>query len=41
MHLPGEKFQSNDSVDDDDEDDEKRDVQQGHHGLQDGVEYYL
>lgn len=38
MHLALEEFQPNDGVDDDHEEDEKSNVEQGEHGLEDGVE---
>lgn len=41
VHLALEEFQPNDGVDDDHEEDEKSNVEQGEHGLEDGVEDYL
>lgn len=41
MHLALEEFQPNDGVDDDHEEDEQSNVEQGEHGLEDGVEDYL
>lgn len=41
MHLAFEELQPNDGVDDDHEEDEQGDVEQGEHGLEDGVEDHL
>lgn len=41
MHLPHEKLQADDGVDDDDKQHEKGDMQQGYHGLDDGVQDHL
>lgn len=41
VHLPHEELQADDGVDDDDEQHEKGDVQQGDHGLDDGIQNHL
>ena len=41
MHLAHEELQADDGVDDDDKEHEEGDVQQGHHGLDDGVQDHL
>ena len=41
MHASDEELQADDGVDDDDEEDQQGDVQQGHHGLHDGVQHNL
>lgn len=41
VHFANKKLESDDSVDDDDEYDQERDVQQGHHSLDDRVEDHL
>ena len=41
VQLAGEEFQADDGVNDDDEYDEQRNVQQWHHGSEDGVEHHL
>lgn len=41
MHLPHEELQADDSVDDDDKQHEKGDMQQGDHGLDDGIQNHL
>lgn len=41
VHLALEELQPNDGVDDDHEEDEQGNVEQGEHGLEDGVEDYL
>lgn len=41
MHLALEELQPNDSIDDDHKKDKQGDVEQGEHGLEDGVEDYL
>lgn len=41
VHLPHEELQPDDGVDDNDEEHEQGDVQQGHHGLDDGVQDHL
>lgn len=41
MHLAFEELQPNDGVDDDHEEDEQGNVEQGEHGLEDGVEDHL
>lgn len=41
MHLALEELQPDDGIDDDHEEDEQGDVEQGEHGLEDGVEDYL
>lgn len=41
MHLAHEQLQADDGVDDDDEKHEQGDVQQGHHGLDDGIQDHL
>lgn len=41
MHLAFEELQPDDGVDDDHEEDEQGDVEQGQHGLEDGIEDHL
>lgn len=41
MHLAHEELQADDGIDDDDEQHEQGDVQQGHHGLDDGIQDHL
>lgn len=41
VHLPHEELQADNGVDDDDEEHEEGNVQQGHHGLDDGVQDHL
>lgn len=41
MHLAFEELQPDDGIDDDHEEDEQGDVEQGQHGLEDGVEDHL
>lgn len=41
MHLALEELQPDDGIDDDHEEDEQGDVEQGQHGLEDGVEDHL
>lgn len=41
MHLALEELQPDDGVDDDHKEDEQGDVEQGQHGLEDGVEDHL
>lgn len=41
MHLPHEELQTDDGIDDDDKQHEQRDMQQGHHGLDNGIQNYL
>lgn len=41
MHLPHEELQADDSVDDDDEEHQQGDMQQGDHGLDDGIQNHL
>lgn len=41
VHPADEQLQTDDGVDDDDEHDQHADVQQGHHGLHDGVQHNL
>lgn len=41
VHPPDEQLQTDDGVDDDDEHDQHANVQQGHHGLHDGVQHNL
>lgn len=41
VQLAGKEFQSNNGVDDDDKDDEQSDVQEWHHGSQNGIEDHL
>ena len=41
MHLADEELQADDGVDDDDEEHEEGDVQEGDHGLDDGVQDHL
>lgn len=41
MHLPHEELQADDGVDDDDKQHEEGDMQQGDHGLDDGIQNHL
>lgn len=41
VHLPHEEFQANDGINDDDEQHKEGNVQQRHHGLDDGVQDHL
>lgn len=41
VHLPHEEFQANDGINDDDEEHKEGNVQQRHHGLDDGVQDHL
>lgn len=41
VHLPHEELQADDGVDDDDKEHEQGDVQQGDHGLDNGVQDHL
>lgn len=41
MHLALEELQADDGIDDDHEEDEQGNVEQGEHGLEDGVEDHL
>lgn len=41
MHLSHEELQANNSINDDDEEHKKGNVQQRHHGLDDGVQDHL
>lgn len=41
VHLPHEEFQADDGINDDDEEHKEGNVQQRHHGLDDGVQDHL
>lgn len=41
VHLPHEELQADDGINDDDEEHKEGDVQQRHHGLDDGVQDHL
>ena len=41
MHFALEELQPDDGIDDDHKEDEQGDVEQGKHGLEDGVEDHL
>ena len=41
MQQPREELEADDGVDDDDKHHEERDVEQGDHGHQDGIQYHL
>lgn len=41
VHLPHEELQADDGIDDDDKQHEQGDVQQGDHGLDDGIQDHL
>lgn len=41
MKVAREEFKANDGVDDNDEEDKKSDVEERHHGHDDGVEHNL